>query len=295
MANGGPVPVPTGADLDAVRVFWAIYEPNADDVQARLLEAAKEIPDFAPLLRAMTPERLAEDSRLGIEAQRKGIFDGDWTEHLTRSREQGIAYAHAGIGFSAWLALTSSYRAVIAELLRREIPGDPERLAEARRGMDAIVDLGLAVIGESYLAAKQAVIEKQKAAIRELSTPVLQLRDRMLVLPVIGVVDTARARSLTEDLLRAIRDRRARVVVMDVTGVPIVDSKVASHLVQTVDAARLMGAQVIVTGISPEIAQTMVTIGANFGDVPTLGDLQSGFEAAQEILRAADGPIVLER
>ncbi len=101
-------------------------------------------------------------------------------------------------------------------------------------------------------------------------------------------VDTQRARNLTEQLLDAIRARRAKVVVMDITGVPIVDSKVANHFAQTVEAARLMGATVILTGISPEIAQTLVTIGAELPGVRTLADLQAGLEAAHKLLEALE-------
>ena len=91
----------------------------------------------------------------------------------------------------------------------------------------------------------------------------LQVRERLLILPIIGVLDSQRARQLTEQLLRGIRANRAKVVVIDITGVPTIDSTVANHLVQTVEASRLMGANVIITGLSSEIAQTLVTIGVD--------------------------------
>src|SRR5207247_8697677 len=100
-------------------------------------------------------------------------------------------------------------------------------------------------------------------------TPGRQVRDRLLILPIIGVIDPQRARQVTEQLLRGIRNNRAKVVVMDITGVPSVDATVANHLLQTVDASRLMGANVIVTGLSSEIAQTLVTIGVDLGKVTT--------------------------
>ncbi len=106
----------------------------------------------------------------------------------------------------------------------------------------------------------------------------------MLLVPIIGLIDTQRARLLTEQLLGAVRDNRAKVVVMDITGVQAIDSRVANHMVQTVEAARLMGAIVIVAGVSPEIAQTMVTLGIDLGRMTTVGDLQSGIERAEEIL-----------
>ena len=114
--------------------------------------------------------------------------------------------------------------------------------------------------------------------------PVLQVRERLLILPIIGVIDPQRARQLTEQLLRGIRTNRAKVVVIDITGVPAVDATVANHLVQTVDASRLMGATVIVTGLSSEIAQTLVTIGVDLTKMNTVGDLQGGIEEAERLL-----------
>jgi rsbT co-antagonist protein RsbR len=112
----------------------------------------------------------------------------------------------------------------------------------------------------------------------------LQVRERLLILPIIGVIDAQRARQLTEQLLRGIRTNRAKVVVIDITGVAAMDATVANHLVQTVEASRLLGATVIVTGLSPEIAQTIVTIGVDLGKMNTVGDLQGGIEQAERLL-----------
>jgi rsbT co-antagonist protein RsbR len=112
----------------------------------------------------------------------------------------------------------------------------------------------------------------------------LQVRERLLILPIIGVIDPHRARQLTEQLLRGIRSNRAKVVVIDITGVAAMDATVANHLVQTVEASRLLGASSIVTGLSPEIAQTLVNIGVDLGKMNTVGDLQGGIEQAERLL-----------
>jgi len=139
-------------------------------------------------------------------------------------------------------------------------------------------------VGVSFVAQRERIIRQQQEAIRELSTPVLQVRERLLILPIIGVIDAQRARQLTEQLLRAIRANRAKVVVVDITGVPAIDSAVANHLVQTVEASRLMGAGVIITGLSSEIAQTLVTIGVDLSKMNAVGDLQGGLEEAERYL-----------
>ena len=139
-------------------------------------------------------------------------------------------------------------------------------------------------VAVSFVQERERIIRQQADAIRELSTPVLQVRERLLILPIIGVIDPQRARQLTEQLLAAIRTHRAKVVVIDITGAPDVDEAVANHLVRTVDASRLMGASVIITGLSPEIAQTLVTIGVDLSKMNTIGDLQGGLEEAERLL-----------
>jgi PAS domain S-box-containing protein len=141
----------------------------------------------------------------------------------------------------------------------------------------------LAKANES-LKAELTSRKRAEAAIRALSTPVLPIRDRLLVVPLIGIIDSGRALQLTEELLGAVRTHRARAVVIDITGVAVVDSKVANHLLQTIEAARLMGAKVIVSGISSEIAQTLVRIGVDLGGLWTTTDLRAGLEEAEELI-----------
>jgi rsbT co-antagonist protein RsbR len=150
-------------------------------------------------------------------------------------------------------------------------------------------------VAVGFVQERERVIREQQEAIRVLSTPVLQVRERLLILPIIGVIDPQRARQLTEQLLQGIRTNRAKVVVIDITGVPVMDATVANHLVQTVEAARLLGATVIITGLSPEIAQTLVTIGVDLGKMNTVGDLQGGIEEAERalgyrVVQLPDGP-----
>ena len=143
-------------------------------------------------------------------------------------------------------------------------------------------DMGLAI--DTYIASSERTIRAQQEAIQELPTPVLPFREGLLIVPIIGIIDSQRARQLTEQLLGSIRSNRAKMVVIDITGVQSVDSRVANHIVQTVEAARLMGARVIIAGISPEVAQTMVTLGIDLGRILTVGDLQSGIERAEQLL-----------
>ena len=127
---------------------------------------------------------------------------------------------------------------------------------------------------------QQEIIEAQRQALQELSTPIIPVVDRILVMPLIGSIDTLRARDITRSLLAGIREHRARVVILDITGVPVVDSGVADYLNKTIQAARLKGARTIVTGISDAVAETIVDLGIDWSGIETLSDLQSGLIVA---------------
>ena len=161
---------------------------------------------------------------------------------------------------------------------------DTRAAYEACTSVSKVGVLDIGVQTDVLMHERERTIRLQSAAIRELSTPVLQIRERMLLLPLIGVIDTHRASLITENLLRAIRATRGKVVVIDITGVATIDSMVANHLMQTVGAAKLMGASVIVTGVSAEVAQSMVSLGIDLGNLRTVGDLQGGIEDAERYL-----------
>jgi rsbT co-antagonist protein RsbR len=175
-------------------------------------------------------------------------------------------------------------RDVLARSLFKKYQADFELLNRVLDAYEPAANRIANTVAVSFVQERERIIRQQQEAIRELSTPVLQVRERLLILPIIGVIDAQRARQLTEQLLRGIRQNRAKVVVIDITGVPTIDSTVANHLVQTVEASRLMGASVIITGLSSEIAQTLVTIGVDLSKMNAVGDLQGGIEEAERQL-----------
>ena len=177
-----------------------------------------------------------------------------------------------------------SLRDVYGRSLFRKYREDMARLTAALDVYEPVANSILSIVAMAFIREREKVVRQQQEAIRELSTPVLQVREGCLILPIIGLIDSLRAKQLTEQLLRAIREKRAKAVVIDITGVPAVDSKIANHILQTVDAARLMGAKVIVTGLSPEVAQALVTIGVDLARLRTVGDLQGGLDEADRFL-----------
>jgi rsbT co-antagonist protein RsbR len=213
------------------------------------------------------------------------LTEGDYGRAYVADRLRiGTAHERIDLAPKWYLGMYAFYLRLVATRLRDAFPGDLEKAFSSFLSLMKLVflDIGLAV--DTYTHARESTMRKQQEAIRELSTPVLQIRDRLLLLPIIGVIDTHRARLITDGLLHSIRDTRAKVVVMDVTGVSTIDTKVANHLIQTVTAARLMGASVIVTGLSSEVAQALVGLGLDLGKLNTVGDLQGGIEEAERML-----------
>lgn len=195
----------------------------------------------------------------------------------------GVLRRHVSPDINWYLAAYLFYLNEVATRLREQSGNLPEMQA-AYRTLAKVLFLDLSLAIDSYLFERDRTIRSQQRQLEELSTPVLQLRPGLLILPIIGMLDSRRAQQLTEQLLQAIRSRRAKVVVLDVTGVAAVDSRVANHLIQTVDAARLMGATAIVTGVSPEVAQTLVGLGIGLRNVTTVADLQGGIDEADRLL-----------
>jgi rsbT co-antagonist protein RsbR len=196
----------------------------------------------------------------------------------------GVLYASVGLDVCVFLgAFHHLMRTVGSEIMKR-LGKNPQAGFEAFMSLTKVAFFDFSIIVDILIDERERTISAQQEAIRELSTPVLQLRDRLLILPIIGLIDSERAVQVTESLLQAIRANRARVVVMDITGVAAVDSKVANHLIQTVTAARLMGATVIVSGLSADVAQALVALGVDLGQINTIGDLQGGLEEAERLL-----------
>jgi rsbT co-antagonist protein RsbR len=164
--------------------------------------------------------------------------------------------------------------------LRNELASEPAELVDAMSTTGALFDrLGLYTI-EVYQKAREQVILRQQQELLELSTPVVQLWQGILALPLIGTLDSARTQVVMENLLQKIVETGASIAIIDITGVPTVDTLVAQHLLKTIAAARLMGADCIISGIRPQIAQTIVHLGVNLEDVLTKATLADAFVVA---------------
>jgi rsbT co-antagonist protein RsbR len=246
-------------------------------------EWARRITD-AGLLTAMTPEEIFSEATSVYDNYVEALETGsvEMLENYARSLSERII--PRGVETDEVLGIVLLLRDVLARSLFEKYQSDFDLLNRVLDAYEPAANRIANTVGVSFVQERERIIRQQQEAIRELSTPVLQVRPRLVILPIIGALDSQRARQLTEQLLRAIRTNRAKVVVIDITGVPEIDSTVANHIVQTVDASRLMGASVIISGLSAEIALTLVTIGVELSKVNAVGDLQGGIEAAERLL-----------
>jgi len=246
-------------------------------------EWARRITD-ARLLTAMTQEEIFSEATSVYDNYVEVLETGSVEALQAYARNLSERVIPRGVETHEVLGIVLLLRDVMARSLFKKYQADFELLSRVLDAYEPAANRIANTVGVSFVQERERIIRQQQEAIRELSTPVLQVRERLLILPIIGVIDSQRARQLTEQLLRGIRNNRAKVVVVDITGVPEIDSTVANHLVQTVEASRLMGASVIITGLSSEIAQTLVTIGVDLSKMNAVGDLQGGIEEAERLL-----------
>lgn len=193
---------------------------------------------------------------------------------ISRSR------ARRGFTPSETARFVFSFKQPLFNLLGKELKNDAKALAEETWAASQLIDnLGL-ITAESYIAAREEVIHRQQQEMMELSTPVVKLWEGIVALPLIGTLDSARTQVVMESLLQRIVETGSQIAIIDITGVPTVDTLVAQHLIKTITAARLMGAECIISGIRPQIAQTIVHLGVNLADVITKANLSDAFGLA---------------
>jgi rsbT co-antagonist protein RsbR len=203
--------------------------------------------------------------------------------------------ARQGFTPSEMALFVFSLKQPLFERLRAELERDSAALAEAIWKSNTLLDsLGLYTT-ELHQKSREEVVLRQQQEMLELSTPVVELWDGILALPMIGTLDSARTQVVMETLLQKIVDTGAAIAIIDITGVPTVDTLVAQHLLKTVAAARLMGAECIISGIRPQIAQTVVHLGVDLQDVITKATLADAFAIALRKTGLAVGPRTPDR
>ena len=249
---------------------WLAQQQSATSARADLMKERELREQSRDFLQQFTAA-LQQDSQNTETSAWKPVKD--LLANLSRSRAtQGFTPAETA-------TFVFSLKQPLFDLLRRESK-ETDTLAEQNWLMTVLLDkLGLYTT-EVYQQNRELVIKRQQEELLELSTPVVELWDNIVALPLIGTLDSARTQVVMENLLQKIVDNEALIAIIDITGVPTVDTLVAQHLLKTVAAARLMGADCIISGMRPQIAQTIVHLGVNLTDVVTKATLADAFAVA---------------
>ena len=174
---------------------------------------------------------------------------------------------------------------ILNQDLVKVLSGSSDDLAVCLFALDYVLNRLSLLTFEAYVEAREKVIAQQSLSLLELSTPVVLLWRTVLMLPLVGVIDTVRARHFTERMLEAITFHEASVTIIDVTGVPVFDTSVARHIMKAIDAAQLLGSRIVMTGISPEGAQTLAKLNISFNNVISRATLRAGVAEALKMVR----------
>jgi len=263
-----------------------ILSQSQQDILAEWLQAQLKSATLRSDL--MKEGELREQSRVLLRLLESALASGDpsrpqgpeWEE--LRQFLAGVSRSRAQQGFSPAETATFvfSLKEPLFARLRRELGRDAQALADETWLATSMIDgLGLFTI-EAFIKSRESIIERQQQELLELSTPVVQLWESILALPLIGTLDSERTQVVMQSLLERIVQTGAAIAIIDITGVPTVDTLVAQHLLKTVAAARLMGADCIISGIRPQIAQTIVHLGVDLSEVTTKASLADAFAIA---------------
>ncbi len=212
-----------------------------------------------------------------------GLFDGRCDLAYVEDRLR-VGAVHERIGLSPKWYL-AAYRKYLELLSGKFFAGlSTEQAVPAFESLQKIVFFDITLAIDTYIAASQEALQRHQSALRELSTPVIRVHDRILLLPLVGAIDSVRAQQIMDTVLLRIVEEKAKVIIVDIAGVPVVDTKVADNLVKTTASVRLLGAQTILTGISAQVARTIVQLGVDISAMHTRSRLQDGIELALDLV-----------
>jgi rsbT co-antagonist protein RsbR len=255
------------ADESLFRTVFTVSREEAVEAARTVVDALAQVADA---------QRAEDPDAAGFTVVR---------EQLSR---MGAARSRSGLTTAQVTTEVDALRQPAVDLLLDDLPGAPAgQVREAATTLTVLMGTLRLVVLDTALSEGQSLIERQQLQLLEVATPVIRLWDGIVAVPLIGTLDSARSQVVMETLLEAIVEQRARFAILDITGVPTVDSLVAQHLMKTVAAARLMGAECVVSGIRPAIAQTIVHLGLDLGSVLTRAGLADALAYALHELGVA--------
>jgi rsbT co-antagonist protein RsbR len=273
--------------LDASKIFqkkkqqiletWIKNQLANDALREDLISSEEARTQSEELLDALVNRLRAEKEGASLADGFDPVLEYLETLSITRARK-GYSPRETG-------AFLFSLKNALLKTLSEEIKDDPKGLYEESQKINNLMDDLTIASFETFIKGREEVILRQTDEIAEISTPVIRMWDGILALPIIGTLDSSRTQVVMENLLSQIVETGSSIAILDISGVPAVDSLVAQHLIKTVSATRLMGAECIISGIRPEIAQTVVHLGIDLSGIVTKSSLASALNYAFTALR----------
>lgn len=271
----------TSEDLEAIRRYGKIIAPELPRYVKYFYGWLEKQPEFEIFFNDHNKLRRVQNSQVSFWER---FFQGQVNDEYLRSRRKlGEVHAHIGLSLSAYFsALAYSQDLLLFELY----PGGltEEELSVCLRACLKLIQIDASLVVDAYARLNNQRLSEQAQAMMEMSTPVTSLWDHILMLPVVGIIDSKRAHNMMSSVLHRIAETRAKVFIIDIGGVSVVDTAVANHLIKITRAARLMGCICLLSGVSPAIAQTTVELGIDVGDVLTRATMRDALEEAFRLI-----------
>ena len=265
--------------FDGVVEEWLGTQVQEGVKRSDLFSDAESRTQNADLLKAFS-----KGVRAGVVDEEFSLEDEAWEDLRVVLADVSKERVSRGVTPTEMATFVLALKAPLFKRLEEHLNDDQGVLIRDVLLVTRLVDAFAVYTNEIFIAERDQIIDRQRQEMLELSTPVVELWDRVLTLPLIGTLDSARAQEVMENLLETILERQAEVVIMDITGVGTVDTQVAQHLLRAAAAVRLMGAECIISGISPMIAQTMVQLGIDVGTVSTRSSIHTALaDALQKV------------
>jgi rsbT co-antagonist protein RsbR len=264
-------------DLDVVRRYGALIAPKMGEFIIVFYEWLRELPEYQALLANEEVKKRAQNAQLKYwEKFFKGQLDDAYMEDR---RRVGETHARIGLSLPSYFA-SMNYSCILFTKKLYDGGLFSEEYGKAVSSMTKLLHLDITIVVETYSQLINERINNQSRALMEMSTPVTMIWQDILMLPVVGIIDSKRAQDMMAAILAKISETRSRVFIMDISGVAIVDSGVANHLIKITKATRLMGCMSLISGVSPSIAQTIVHLGIDIEGMTTHATLRDALEQA---------------
>ena len=267
----------TDEDLESIRNFKDFALENIDELIDSWYATLKEQPEFDQFF--SDPATLERVQKLQVEYWEEFLSADIDDRYIGRRQDVGQAHARIGLPLNTYFAGMNGFLALFEAQLRRS-EADLERRANATLALAKLLHLDGAVVVETYNQIVEETITAQSNALLQMSTPVTEIWKGILLLPIVGIVDSARAGDIMSVTLAKIGETQARIFILDISGVGVVDTAVANNLIKITRATRLMGCECTISGLSPSIAQTIVDLGIDVGRVKTTSTMRDALSDA---------------